>query len=64
MVASGVAGEPVTVGLALLASGVGLNVILNKALERFGAIMGSVPAGLELDGKDAGHSLPPPKSTA
>lgn len=38
MVAGGMAEEPVTVALVLLASGVGLNVILNQALARFSSV--------------------------
>lgn len=37
-VAAGMAAEPVTVGLVLLAAGVGLNVILNYALDRLGSL--------------------------
>ena len=43
MVLSGAANEPVTVALALLAAGLGLNVILNVAVERFAKAMGITP---------------------
>lgn len=52
LVAAGAASEPVTVGVVLLAAGVGLNVILNQALTRFSAVMGGdeSPAARDANG--------------